>query len=97
MDNNQCTNTPFGQVPIEITICVGRAHPSIQELLNLKPETILPLDTRVNDPVELYVRDTLIAKGELEEIDTPNGPGLAVRLTEIFGLNSSQHEIQVAE
>ena len=46
---------PFGQVPIEITISVGKARPQVRDLLRLKRDAVLPLDRRVDDPVELYI------------------------------------------
>jgi flagellar motor switch protein FliN/FliY len=77
--------SPFGQVPIEILVSVGKARPQVRDLLRLKRDAILPLDRRVEDPVELYVGDRLIARGELQMLDG-DGPAdgqLAVRLTEV--------------
>jgi len=81
-------NNPFTLVPIEITISVGKARPLIRELLKLGENAVLPLDKRVDDPVELYVGDRLIARGELEEMDGENEGQLAVRLTEIADLQN---------
>ena len=58
---------PFGQVPIEVTISVGKARPLVRDLLRLSRDAVLALDRRVDDPVELYVGDRLIARGELQE------------------------------
>ncbi|PIE08340.1 MAG: hypothetical protein CSA74_02515 [Rhodobacterales bacterium] len=79
---------PFTQVPIEIVISVGRARPVIRDLLRLKPDSVLPLDKKVTDPVELYVGDRLIARGELEEIEGDSSGQLAVRLTEVADLKA---------
>ena len=73
----------FSSVPIEITISVGKARPLIKDLLTLGENAVLPLDTRVDDPVELFVGDKLVARGELEELDGESAGQLAVRLTEI--------------
>ncbi|WP_289040505.1 FliM/FliN family flagellar motor C-terminal domain-containing protein [uncultured Aliiroseovarius sp.] len=81
-------NNPFVQVPIEITISVGRARPTVQELLDLSQDTILPLDKRIEDPVELYIGDKLIGRGELEEMEGDAQGRLAVRLTEIADLKT---------
>ena len=62
-------NSPFGQVPIEITISVGKARPLVRDLLRMGKDAVLALDRRVDDPVELYVGDRLIARGELTELD----------------------------
>lgn len=79
-------SSPFAQVPIEITISVGRARPLVKDLLRLSRDAILPLDRRVDDPVELYVGDRLIARGELTELEGENSGQLAVRLTEVANL-----------
>ena len=73
---------PFAQVPIEIIVSVGRARPAVKDLLQLGRDAILPLDRRVDDPVELFIGDRLIARGELTE----NEGQLGVRLTEVASL-----------
>ena len=80
---------PFSSVPIEITISVGKARPLIRDLLKLGKDAVLPLDKRVDDPVELYVGDRLIARGELEEMEGDQKGQLAVRLTEVANLQDS--------
>jgi flagellar motor switch protein FliN/FliY len=77
---------PFSQVPIEVTISVGRARPMVRDLLRLSKDAVLQLDRRVDDPVELYVGDRLIARGELTELEGENAGQLAVRLTEVANL-----------
>lgn len=80
------TSNPFSAVPIEITISVGKARPLIRDLLTLRRDSVLPLDKRVEDPVELYVGDRLIARGELEEMEGEPQGQLAVRLIEVVDL-----------
>ena len=87
MDEMAATSA-FAQVPIEITISVGRARPQVRDLLRLGRDAILPLDRRVDDPVELYIGDRLIALGELTELEGENAGQLAVRLTEVANLRS---------
>ena len=77
---------PFQSVPIEITISVGRARPSVRELLSLGENAVLLLDRRIDDPVELYIGDRLIARGELQEMEGGDAGQLAVRLTEVITL-----------
>lgn len=81
-------STVFSAVPIEIMISVGKARPLIRELLELGENAVLPLDTRVDDPVELYAGDKLIARGELEEMEGENKGRLSVRITEVADLGS---------
>lgn len=78
--------SPFSGVPIEITVCVGRARPLIRDLLKLGRDSVLPLDRRVDDLVELYVGERLIARGQLEEAEGDGTGQLAVRLTEVADL-----------
>lgn len=79
--------SPFSQVPIEIVISVGKSRPLVRDLLKLHPDSVLPLDRRVEDPVELYVGDRLIARGELQELGGDQAGQLAVRLTEVANLS----------
>ena len=74
---------PLRALPIEVTIAVGRARPLLRDLLALGPGAVLPLDRRIDDPVELYIGDRLIARGELQELEGSEGGQLAVRLTEV--------------
>ncbi len=78
----------FTQVPIEIVVAVGRARPLVRDLLRLQRDSVLPLDRRVEDPVELYVGDRLIARGALEELDGEQAGQMAVRLTEVADLSN---------
>lgn len=77
---------PLRSVPIEVTVSVGQARPTIRELLSMNENAVLTLDRRVDDPVELYVGGRLIARGELQEADTGEPGQLAVRLTEVIRL-----------
>ncbi|MEY4305889.1 MAG: hypothetical protein RIT52_2064 [Pseudomonadota bacterium] len=86
MDDPSSDTNPFAQVPIEVTISVGKARPLVKDLLRLGRDAILPLDRRVEDPVELYVGDRLIARGVLQEIEGEPAGQLAVRLTEVANL-----------
>jgi flagellar motor switch protein FliN len=72
----------FLGVPIEVTISVGKARPLVSELVELRRDSVLPLDSSIDDPVELYIGDRLIARGELQEIGDDTGR-LGVRLTEV--------------
>jgi flagellar motor switch protein FliN len=77
----------FSQVPVQITVSVGRARPKVADLLKLGRDALLALDRKIDDPVELYIGDRLIARGELEELDGDQAGQLAVRLTEVADLS----------
>lgn len=76
----------FAQVPIEIVVSLGRARPQVRDLLRLRRDSVLALDRRVEDPVDLFVGDRLIARGVLEELDGEQAGQIAVRLTEVADL-----------
>lgn len=84
LDEKRGMQAIFG-VPIEITVSVGRARPMISEVVSLRRDSVLPLDSRVEDPVEIYVGSQLIARGELQELEEDGGR-LGVRLTEIMDI-----------
>ena len=76
-------NTPFSNVPVEIMVSVGRARPSIRELLDLGENSVLTLDKTVDAPVDLFIGDRLVGRGQLEEAEDGTPSMLAVRITEI--------------
>jgi flagellar motor switch protein FliN/FliY len=82
-DDRSEARSGLSRVPVEITVSVGRAHPTVSELLGLERDAILALDRAVTDPVELFAGDRLIARGELQEVEGGPPGRLAVRLTEV--------------
>ena len=79
----QAEDDMLSLVPIEIMVSVGKARPLVRDLMQLGAEAILMLDRRIEDPVELYIGDRLIARGELHELEGEQTGQLAVRLTEV--------------
>ena len=82
------TNNPFTSVPIEVSVCVGKARPLVRELVMLGENAVLTLDRRIDDPVDLYVGEKLIARGMLEEKEGDKNGQLVVRLTEVVDLQT---------
>lgn len=75
-------------LPVEVTISVGRARPLVRDLLELGENAVLPLDKRIDDPVDLFVGGRLIARGQLEQVTGSETGQLAVRLTEVISTGS---------
>ena len=69
-------------VPVDVVVSVGQARPVIGELLAMRRDMVLPLSSRVDDPVQIIVGERVIARGELEEMGDESGR-LGVRLTEV--------------
>jgi len=72
-------------LPIEIRVCVGHARPKLGDMLAMQPDGILPLDSRIDDMVQLFVGERMIATGELVELDGDQAGRLAVRIVELAG------------
>jgi flagellar motor switch protein FliN/FliY len=66
-------------VPVRVQAVLGRARMPVGELLHLTSGTVVELDRRVGEPVDIFVNDRLIARGEVVLIDN----ALGVTLTEI--------------
>jgi len=74
-------------VPVDVVISVGRARPAIGELLAMRRDMVLPLSSRMDDPVEIMIGDRVIARGKLEELGDEAGR-LGVRLTEVVDVSN---------
>lgn len=66
-------------VPVKVQAVLGRSRMPIGELLRLKTGMVVELDRRVGEPVDIFVNNRLIARGEVVMIDN----SLGVTLTEI--------------
>lgn len=67
-------------VPVEVTIELGRKNMRIAEVLRLGPGATLELDKVSGDPLDIYVNNQLIARGEAVVV----GERYGVRLTEVL-------------
>jgi len=69
-------------LPVDVVIAVGRARPTVKELLQMRRDSLITLDAELDDPVEVMVGKRVIARGQLQEMEDAPGQ-LGVRLTEI--------------
>ena len=67
-------------VPMQVTVELGRTKKVIKDILDLGPGSVLELDKLAGEPVDIFVNTKLIAKGEVVVIDENFG----VRITEII-------------
>ena len=67
-------------VPLEVTVELGRTKKSIAEILDFAPGTIIELDKIAGEPVDVLVNGKFVAKGEVVVIEESFG----VRVTEII-------------
>lgn len=66
-------------VPVKVTAVLGKTRMNVTELMSLDAGSIIELDRRVGEPIDLYVNDRLIARGELVMVDGV----LGVTMTEV--------------
>ncbi|MFM9977378.1 MAG: flagellar motor switch protein FliN [Sphingomonadaceae bacterium] len=66
-------------VPVTVQAVLGRARIAIGALMQLKANAVIELDRRVGEPVDIFVNNRLIARGEVVLIEN----ALGVTLTEI--------------
>lgn len=67
-------------VPLEVTVVLGRTRKSIKEILEFSPGTIIELDKLAGEPIDVMVNQKLVAKGEVVVIEESFG----IRITEII-------------
>lgn len=67
-------------VPLEVTVELGRTNKSIQDILEFAPGTIIELDKIAGEPIDVLVNGKYVAKGEVVVIEESFG----VRVTEII-------------
>lgn len=67
-------------VPLEISVQVGKTKKSVKDIMDLTNGSIVELDKQAGDPVDIIVNGQLIARGEVVVIDENFG----VRVTEII-------------
>lgn len=67
-------------IPLQVTVELGRTKRSVKEILELSPGSIIELDKLAGEPVDILVNNRLIAKGEVVVIDENFG----VRVTDII-------------
>jgi flagellar motor switch protein FliN/FliY len=67
-------------VPVSISAIIGKAQLSVAQLLKLGPGSVLELDRRVGEAIDIYVNNRLVARGEVVVVDER----LGVTMTEII-------------
>jgi flagellar motor switch protein FliN/FliY len=71
----------LSEVPIDLTVEIGRTRMTVGETLDLRAGSIVTLNRMAGEPVDLLVNGTPIARGEVVVIDEQFG----VRITDVLG------------
>lgn len=68
------------EIPLELSVELGRKNMLINDLLQLSQGSVVELDKLAGEPLEIYVNRKLVAKGEVVVV----GEKFGVRLTDII-------------
>jgi flagellar motor switch protein FliN/FliY len=69
-------------VPLEVTVELGRTTRKIKEILNFSPGSIIELNKLAGEPIDILVNGKHVAKGEVVVIDENFG----IRVTDIINV-----------
>ena len=67
-------------VPVQVSAILGRARMEVGDLLKIGPGTVLELDRKVGEAIDIYVNNRLVARGEVVLVEDK----LGVTMTEII-------------
>ncbi len=67
-------------VPVQVSAVLGRARMDVGELLKLGPGSVLELDRKVGEAIDIYVNNRLVARGEVVLVEDK----LGVTMTEVI-------------
>lgn len=67
-------------VPVQVSAVLGRSKMDVGDLLKLGPGTVLELDRKVGEAIDIYVNNRLVARGEVVLVEDK----LGVTMTEII-------------
>jgi flagellar motor switch protein FliN len=76
----------LSDIQVEVAVELGRADLSIGEVMRLAPGSVVHINRMLGDPVDLIIRDRLIARGEVVVVDEKFG----LRITEIVSRSTTQ-------
>lgn len=70
---------------VSVTVVIGQTELPVKRLLQLGPGSVLKLDKSIDEPADLYLRDTRFATGNVVVVDGR----FAIRIKQILGLSDS--------
>jgi len=67
-------------IPVQITVVLGRTNMQVNQLLKLGRGAVIELDKKVGEPIDIFVNNRLVARGEVVVVEERIG----VTMTEII-------------
>lgn len=72
-------------IPVQITVVLGKTSMQVNQLLKLGRGAVLELDKKVGEPIDIFVNNRLVARGEVVVVEDKIG----VTMTEV--IKSDKH------
>jgi flagellar motor switch protein FliN/FliY len=83
----------LSDVPVDLTVEIGRTRLTVGETLELRQGSIVSLNRMAGEPVDLLVNGAPIARGEVVVIDEQFG----LRITDVLGASTPQSPLPVED
>jgi flagellar motor switch protein FliN/FliY len=80
VDKTAVDLAPVFDVPVNISAVLGKSYMSVSQLLKLAAGSVIELDRKVGEAIDIYVNNRLVARGEVVVVDER----LGVTMTEII-------------
>lgn len=75
----------ISDIPVELTAVLGMSKMPVSKLLELNKGSVVRLDRKVGEPIDIMVNNRLIARGEIVIVENKIG----ITMTEILGSDTS--------
>lgn len=79
-DGNTVTLEAVYDIPVQLSVVLGRTSMQVNQLLKLGRGAVIELDRKVGEPIDIYVNNRLVARGEVVVVEDRIG----VTMTEII-------------
>ncbi len=73
-------------VPVQVSAVLGRARMRVSQLMQLSRGMVIDLDRKVGEPIDIYVNNRLVARGEVVVVEDR----LGITMTEIIKNETSE-------
>jgi len=83
--NESLSLETVSEIPVQVTVVLGRTTMQVNQLLKLGRGAVIELDKKVGEPIDVFVNNRLVARGEVVVVDDRIG----VTMTEI--IKSDKH------
>jgi flagellar motor switch protein FliN/FliY len=87
-DTSELTLEALYDVPVQVSVVLGRTTMQLNNILKLGRGAVIELDRNVGEPIDVYVNNKIVAKGEIVIVDNKIG----VTLTEIIASEKDYHK-----